>query len=604
VTEGEGKIAMLHPQKLGRLATWPAAFLLSLGLSFHARANEIIDSPMYRIPYLPEPKMVPTFPRGAKELWLKALERPEADMRLKAAEAITLAHRTGVKGMDTTIKALQEALDKAEEHPAVRLAAAKALVALNARTSAASLWRQAEAGGNDFRDLVEPVMARWDYKPARAVWLERLDKADTRKLVLAIQSLATVRESKAAEPLEKLIMAERTPRAIRLEAARALAILRTEGLEKDAEALAKDAGPRSLVGRIAAVSLLQNHKSKEAIALLEQFRKDSEPAVAALAVGRLLAIDPKLLVGAAETLLDHRDANLRSFGVEVLYRQPTEKHIALLAKVLDDKNPCVREKARRLLQELARQGKWRRLIFAGAMEMLGTRNWRGLEQATILLVQLNHKEAAGRLVELLEFARPEVFITAAWGLRKLAVAESLPGALAYVKEELPRIRALEKRAGRRNVSFSWMDHQLSQLAQFLGQQKYAPADAVLRRFIPRSMKMPHDESRAAAIWALGMLHEGKTDDALVKLFGERLNDTRSMPPEDLRVRRMSAVALGRLKGKALLPSLRLYYREKKPSQDPINNSCGWAIEQITGEKVPAPETVETVDQQWFLVPAK
>jgi hypothetical protein len=101
-----------------------------------------------------------------------------------------------------------------------------------------------------------------------------------------------------------------------------------------------------------------------------------------------------------------------------------------------------------------------------------------------------------------------------------------------------------------------------------------------------------------------MLHEGKTDPALVKALGERLNDTRSMPPEDLRVRRMSALSLGRLKGKELLPSLRLYYRERKPSQDPINNACGWAIEQITGEKMPAPETVKAVDLQWFLVPAK
>lgn len=129
------------------------------------------------------------------------------------------------------------------------------------------------------------------------------------------------------------------------------------------------------------------------------------------------------------------------------------------------------------------------------MAQLQTRQWRGLEQATLLLTQLDHKPAAGRLVELLTFDRPEVPLTAAWGLRKLAVPETLPGVVAYIEKQLQRPPSPKSPLARIH------DHVLSQLNQFLGQQKYRPADGVLRRFIPKSMNTTTGpESRTAALW--------------------------------------------------------------------------------------------------------
>src|SRR6516162_9280908 len=96
-----------------------------------ARAESVIDSPMYKDPDLPTPHMEHVFPEKAKGLWLKALERPEADMKCKAAEAIALAHRRGVKGMETTAGALVAALDQKDQDPAVRLAVARALIELD-----------------------------------------------------------------------------------------------------------------------------------------------------------------------------------------------------------------------------------------------------------------------------------------------------------------------------------------------------------------------------------------------------------------------------------------------------------------------------------------
>jgi hypothetical protein len=144
------------------------------------------------------------------------------------------------------------------------------------------------------------------------------------------------------------------------------------------------------------------------------------------------------------------------------------------------------------------------------------------------------------------------------------------------------------------------DFQLSQLNQFLGQQKYEAADAVLRAFVPKRTGV--SEARAAAIWTLGLFHEGKADAALTPALEARLNDTTSIPPEDFRVRRMCAVTLGRMKAREALPSLRKFYPAGQPSEDMVNNACGWAVEQITGEVMPPPRTIEKAQRDWFLSP--
>src|SRR5262249_34587295 len=156
----------------------------------------------------------------------------------------------------------------------------------------------------------------------RSVWLTRLADPATprRELLLAIRGLATVREEKAAERLRELALSQREPGPVRLEAARALAALRESGLEKDADPLLADATPRGIVNRLVAASLLRRHKGDEATRLLQRLAKDPEPAVAAIAVGRLIELDPALVLPALDSLLASPDAGLRSFGVDVLFR--------------------------------------------------------------------------------------------------------------------------------------------------------------------------------------------------------------------------------------------------------------------------------------------
>src|SRR5262249_3255834 len=145
-------------------------------LSVARDVDEAIDSVMFTDPEIPLARVVKVFPERLLALWLRALDRPEKDLKCQAAATIVLAHCRGMPGLEATVAPLLRTLDQPEQHPPVCLAAAQALVALDARQAAPDLLKHAQADGIDMRNLVEPALARWNYEPARAVWLERLNQ--------------------------------------------------------------------------------------------------------------------------------------------------------------------------------------------------------------------------------------------------------------------------------------------------------------------------------------------------------------------------------------------------------------------------------------------
>jgi hypothetical protein len=216
-----------------------------------------------------------------------------------------------------------------------------------------------------------------------------------------------------------------------------------------------------------------------------------------------------------------------------------------------------------------------------------------LEQATILLTLLDHKLAAPRLVELLRFERPEVFVAAAWGLRKLAVPETLPDQLREIERRWQLSQEPKADDPREMI-----DRQVAQLAQSLGRARYGPAAPMLAQFVPKEWNIG-PKSRAAAIWALGLIHQKAPPARLVQELIGRLTDESVMMAEDLDVRRMCAVALGRMKAAEAKDSLTKYY-PRKLSTEALPNACGWALEQITGAKLPTAGTAELIQRGWFL----
>jgi len=565
----------------------PRALLLLALLAAPARADDA-DSVMYRDPELPPPRVVHALPPRLPGLWIDALGRPEADLKAQAAQAVARAHERGIAGMAVAVPALARELDRPDAHPTVRLAAARALVVLDAKDSAAVLARAAAADA-DLREFADPALARWDFAPARAAWLDRISQPPTRRgFVLAVRALGVVREPAAATRLRDLALDRTAPAAVRLEAARALGEIRTAGSEADARAASG-----TVTDRLVAAALLRRH-GDAAVKELQALGRDAEPAVAAAALARLVELDPGHVLPLLDAVLASPDAAVRGFGVEALARRPTAAHVRFLADRLSDAHPAVRGRARQALRDLTVE--WKVAVIREGERVLAGTDWRGLEQATLLLAGQDHRPAAARFVELLRHERSEVFTTAAWGLRRLAVPDTLAPALGFFEERYRRLVTP-------STTDAAADVQLSHLAQFFGRAKYAPADAALGKLVPKASPKGNPagpEARAAAAWALGLLHEGAAPPQLVGVLEGRLNAVNPGDLEDERVRRMAAVSLGRLR--AGVPALRRFYTENGPSLSPVNNACGWALERIAGERYPAPGTLTLTARDWFLVP--
>jgi HEAT repeat protein len=575
--------------------------------------DEVIESVMYRSPELPKPREITVFPKGLVTLWVEALRRPEADSQCQAALTIALAHRHGVQGLERAVTPLLESLERHDQYLSVRLAAAQALIELDAREAADRLFVLAESGDRNLRDLIEPALAHWDRggpSRARALWLERLGKPPGEGFLLAVRGLGIVREQEAVPALHELMFSRQASFPVRLESARALGQIRTAGLEKDARQLIAESsslanssrtgeGDEERLARLAAASLLRRHQGDEAVRLLQDLATDPEPAVAVVALARLLEIDANLVVPALNRLLPSYDPKVRSFAIDVLFRKPSADHIKLLGDRLNDAHPELRVKARKSLHELAAKAEFREAVIREDMRIVSGADWRGQEQSAILLTQLDHKPVAGRLVELLDSDRAEVLVAAGWGLRRLAVPDTLPAAFQHFQVAYRRQTNHEAWPGTRPVPREAVDQQLCQLAQFFGLSRYRSAEPALRRMVPRPANPQApvpvgQETRAAAIWALGLFHEGQPSADLVQALESRVSDIGGfmIPPEDYRVRSLSAVSLARMKAKDALETLRKFYPARKANADRLNNACGWAIEQLTGEVMLPPDPVE------------
>jgi HEAT repeats len=144
-----------------------------------------------------------------------------------------------------------------------------------------------------------------------------------------------------------------------------------------------------------------------------------------------------------------------------------------------------------------------------------------------------------------------------------------------------------------------------------GTAAYRASDAELRKLFPRFIQSGRPpafnpvgpETRAAAVWALGRLHANDPDPVLVGPIQDRLTGDPGMGPDDPRVRRMAAIALGRMGASQSLDALRTV-AGKRPTIDPAELASRWAVAQLTGEPVPPAGVYELPQTDWFLVPLK
>lgn len=582
-----------------------------------------VDWPLYELPALPEIARARVFDERFIDLWKQALQRPDVETRRRAVQDIGRAHSLGMKKLDVFVEPMLKLLADDALHPVLVLTIAEALINMDDQDASDTLLKLnrkgseigvirgstiGKAGGNGGIELVlltDPALARWQSKAASKVWLERLSAPKTSRPVLisAIESLASSNQIDAVARLRSIAADTKlSDPSLRLHAARALAVLQKSDLVEPAKALLES----RLINRLVSATLVSKHAGADAVALLQRMAMDPNSAVANIAVNRLLELDPMLLATLVDQLLRRDDAKLRLAAVRCLAKSQDQSAVQRLLPRLDDHDPAVRRLARLTLVAFCSDEalQLKAQIQSGAMKVLSASKWRGIEQAGILLGRLKHSSAAGQLVKLLDHPRDEVKLASIVALRRLAVKDTLPAILRFASEHTDAwLKDAEARRSNDVIPYridqAW-DKQLAQLFQLFGMLEYAPAQDLMKRFIPKNSGF-WVEARSAAIWALGRIHKDKPNATLVKLFRSRLSDIDPNNPEMLGVRRASAVAIGWMKAKTGIETLRLFYESEGMSKH-IGGSCRWAVMRITDEKLPPLKTREVRESGWFITP--
>ncbi len=564
----------------------------SAGRSTCLRAELRVDDVMYQDPETLLSKYSPAFSGLLKPLWLEALGRSDGETRRLGADTITAAVRRGMPGLEDTSTALL-ALIESDDDPVIRRAAAQALVALQAKQATDALSQVARTDGLLTAQIVEPALAEWNEPRIREVWLKRLEdsKVERGLLLLAIDGLATTREERATASLKSIMENDGAPREIRIASARAIGQIHQTGLVELASQMASRTLQPDFLGPLLGVSLLVRHGDPAVVELLQRLASHPEPVVSVVALRRLRDIDLALALPYANAAIASLDAKMRHLGAEILAAKADVTTTQSLGPLLNDRNPDLRRFVSQKYVDFAQRDDLKPIVLEQSVKMLGSNEWRGLEQAALVLGTLDYEPVAPRLLELLPNPRPEVAVSSAWALRKLKVSDTMTPMLQFAE-------TLHAKLTDGTAAF-YLGKQTSQIFQAFGEMRFRDAEPLMRRFVPKSMI--DADARTAACFALGYLYENQPDEELAKAFAERLTDVASVPPEAIPVRRLTAVGLGRMKAQSQLEVLRAMVKSEGFSSTP-GVASGWAVEHMTGEKMAPAPPLQFLVTGWFLEP--
>lgn len=580
------------------------AFLLGVGQASEPtageRAAECRELPMLCDPPLSQPTPIVIFERANIPLWLKAMKRPEADARMDAVEAVGTAHRQGVRGLDEAVPVIQELLEN-DPQIDVRHAAARTLGELGARTSVGELRRI--AGNTDapteLHLVVDPILVRWQDTESIPGWIERVQASPKRPAatISAIRSLGSIGARQASGALVLIVQNTDVSPVIRLEAARALAALAPPGRSELANELAAESGAW---GRLFALLLLgSDHEAGSTLELdapglhlAVSLLSDSDARVRGHALS-LVRRAANAQARARPELLNDLDDQVRLEAVMALAEAPDSPVTEQLVTALNDASAPVRLAARKGLVE-----RWK-VDSAGVQRgldgVLGSKNWRELEQGAALAGEVGFGAARPRLEELVRFDRPEARLAACTALRQLNRPESLPALWGRAEELTARAPESSKVPERLQSEAE----EITQIFLYVAQQKYRPALDLLAKYVPKRSGF-HPLARGAAIYALGKIFESAPPSAeLVSKLLQRAEDNNPVDPEDAGVRRFSIITLGRFGSRDVIPALRDLY-EAENTIVSVGGAARWSVMHVEGGELPPCRPVELKSGPFFL----
>ncbi|MEZ6050935.1 MAG: hypothetical protein R3C02_06005 [Planctomycetaceae bacterium] len=460
------------------------------------------------------------------------------------------------------------------------------LIELGESEAADQLFQASQKGDTQLRMLIEPAFVKWGYRPAIDLWIKRLEDSNTRRrdLILACEGLSVTQTATAVPLLVDIAVDRIRPSDLRLSAARAAGSIANEGLTDKAATLVESTD----IDIYCALALIGRDSGDDAQNLLTRLASHPNPAIAAPPLRSLLNIAPVLVSPFAEDALVSSDPKIRQCGLDAYIALINEERLPVIAGLLNDPHPNVRMSARRALYAFSDNHAYRERILELAMSQLLSEEWRAQEQATVLLVALDHKPAALRLVELLRSERPEVLVTSAWGLRMLAVPETADGIVKKIKRES---------IGKPSVPYGDMQiGHLFEACAILGEKRALES---IPKYIPKDIT--REKSRSAAIWAAGKLIDGEPNEKLASALMERVKDINGTVEELRLVRQMSAVTIGRMHADSQLEPLKDFVGDEL-HLDRVDYAIGWAIEKLSGERLPVASIPELVRKGWPLQP--
>ena len=548
---------------------------------------------MYERPKLQLDSAYEVHLEGLKELWLKALARPDAQLQRMVVDTLAIAHHRGVPGLEDTADRLTELLKQPETRQDVRRAVAQTLVEFDAKQYADVLAELMRRDGPAVAPIVEPALADWKSNAIQDEWMQRIREgsAGPESLSMAIEGLSALGVSDAAEFVERLVRDPGQPTRVRMVAARHMGRFRAEGMPELGKQLMDQPDKHATLSALLAIELLAWDESESAVEVLTGFVDDARSVVQSRALSRLLEIDYTYVDQHAEELVTSDDSTVRRIVAQAMFESKRVDRIELLANLLDDVVPSLRDEVASGLIAAGNDESLREEVFTQVMRIINQDAWRGCEKACVVLTELDHKPSGTRMTELLKHPRSEVKVVSAWGLARLRIPEHLPDMLDHANGIYEAFRS-----NRLDLSARDAVHQLGHLFIAFGDQNYQPAESLVRAYVPRNDSLG-DESRTAAAWAIGMFHIDDPDPEILAMLAERIRDI-GMLPEREETRWMAAISIGRMKGESELPTLRQFAR----GTTLVNRACQWAVSQITGEPQTQPGRVPVLLDSYFLMP--
>lgn len=549
----------------------------------HEPQDKLIDSPMKLDPLLPVAEQRESFDPRLVGLWFQALNQADSRTRFQAAAAIAKAASQGMQGLDIMSARLATLVESADEQYVTRQSSAKALIALDAKEHASVLWTANVPSSREMVLLTDPALARWQYAPAIEGWRTRLMDQSVSLVVRtsAARSLGQAADKASQAKLTTIALDQSEPEMLRLEAARAFKLF--GAIPGNAQGVSMPPNAR-IIDKVVVAMLLGMYEGNASTQQLVKLAGDLEPAVAIVAAELLLKSQPTAIDTLLEKFSQSGDTRLRIVAIDRLSQRQEASSAKALAVFLSDQDPQLRVMARDKL--IAMAPTLREAVAAVLLSELRSESVFAQQQSALATGAIDLKTAAPKLLELIESKTADVSLAAAVSLRKLQVEETFAPALAYVQKNM----AATTPGDRVLVS--------TQMVQMFGLVAYEPANETLVKLVPKNSGSA--TLRAAAIWALGKLHEGKPDVQLTRDLTRRANDGAGMEPEDSSVREQSAIAIGRMKDKR---SLKLFQGWIKNESDPSLATAGrWAVGYLTGERPEEPEPTASNVTGWFLQP--